>query len=309
MSSILDALKKSEAERQRGVPPTLGSPAGIHGTRPAPRRSSRLLLPALAVVALGVAWSAGLFDFGGDAPQEAVDAADPPNDAADAQALAVQEAQTAADSPVTTPSTTSPPVESLPPGGSGEGNTPRRISFGSRYTPEARARAAQIAAEMHGDAGAQSGTSATAPPQPEAPAANAQAGAPVTPDPGPRAEPEAAPAAPAAGASPAPATPAVAEAPAAAPAPAPALQPEVAPAGGGVPTLYELPFAARRSLPEVAVTMHMYSADPGRRFALVNGTRVQDGETLEGGLEVVRILPEGVQLRFEGTDFVLPVGN
>lgn len=77
----------------------------------------------------------------------------------------------------------------------------------------------------------------------------------------------------------------------------------------GIPTIYELPFAARRALPEIAVTMHMYSTDPARRFALINGIRARDGESMEGGIEVVRILPDGVQIRIEGTEFVLPVSN
>lgn len=134
-------------------------------------------------------------------------------------------------------------------------------------------------------------------------------------------------------ATPAPATPPVAAATAPPPDPAPApvaappppsepisampaaeTPPPPAPAAGmpdagGVPTLFQLPFATRRGLPEIAVTMHMYSADPERRFALVNGTRVGDGSSLEGGLEVVRILPSGVQLRYEGTEFILPVSN
>src|SRR5690606_33269933 len=83
MSSILDALKKSEAERQRGLPPTLNSPAAFHRSRPETPRRTRWWLPAAAVVGIAVAWSMGMFDFGGssDAPAETVQGAAPASDA------------------------------------------------------------------------------------------------------------------------------------------------------------------------------------------------------------------------------------
>lgn len=55
--------------------------------------------------------------------------------------------------------------------------------------------------------------------------------------------------------------------------------------------------------------MHVYSQDPQRRFALINGVRARDGESLEGGVEVVHILPHGVQVRVAETEFILPVSN
>lgn len=55
--------------------------------------------------------------------------------------------------------------------------------------------------------------------------------------------------------------------------------------------------------------MHVYSQDPSRRFALINGIRARDGESLEGGLEIVHILPNGVQVRVAETEFILPVSN
>lgn len=78
-------------------------------------------------------------------------------------------------------------------------------------------------------------------------------------------------------------------------------------ASGSVPSLHELPFAVRRTLPEIVVTMHMYNADPERRFALINGTRVRDGQPLEGGLEVIAIRLDGIVLRHDGTEFLYPI--
>ena len=71
--------------------------------------------------------------------------------------------------------------------------------------------------------------------------------------------------------------------------------------------MYELPFSVRRTLPEIAITMHMYSPDPELRFALVNGTRARDGQPLAGGLEVIAIRTDGVVFRYDGTEFLHPI--
>ena len=73
------------------------------------------------------------------------------------------------------------------------------------------------------------------------------------------------------------------------------------------PSIHELPFAVRRELPELNVTMHMYSVDPQRRFVLLNGVRARDGDALDGGLEVVEIRAADIVLRFQGNEFVLPL--
>jgi len=183
------------------------------------------------------------------------------------------------------PEATPPPVVADQPAGTDEpvaadGSQPARIGFG----PYARRRPPLPDAAGNPPAGAGETPALT----------SAQVPEPVTP-PLPAGDPNIAPDA---------AMPPIATAPAGDPSPPPA------PArADGIPTIYELPFAARRGLPEIAVTMHMYSADPARRFALVNGVRVRDGESLEGGIDVVRILPDGVQVRIEGTEFVLPVSN
>ena len=328
MSSILDALKKSEAERQRGVPPTLDSPAAFHRTRPAPRRSSRLWLPALAVLAAVVAWGTGMFDFGTGSlvtPDTGVEGpemapadssvasiaggADAPIEAADSKPELDSGTTGEGDTAVVPADASTTPADASPPA--------RRIGFGPR--PSAIAPAPNAADPVESTPASQPAPrAAAATPAPvDVPAAPPSTAspeaAPATAPPSTAGAPSAAPPASAAPNTPAP-TPAAgrtAQTPKATePTPVTAA-PAVtgAPAAGTVPTIYELPFAARRALPEVAVTMHMYSADPERRFALVNGIRVRDGMSLEGGIEIVRILPDGVQLRFEDTEFVLPVGN
>lgn len=296
MSSILDALRKSEAERLRGRPPGLNSPMPFH-TRPR-RRNRPWLLPALAVLALAGAWAGGLFDFGGDDPAPPPVAATEPQTAPvpgdPAVGTAVETAQVpppapplpAAADPATPVDTPAPAADSAP------APSPR-VGFG----PFPRSGARRVTQPPAAPANPTAPPVAAAPP-PASPAdtqapAPAQAIAQTTPPPAETA--------------PAPTTAPPADAPPAAPAPAPATPVAATPAAPGVPTVNELPFAFRRGLPELAVTMHMYSTDPERRFVLINGQRARDGQALEGGLEVKEIRIDGVVLRFQDTEFLLPV--
>lgn len=304
MSSILDALKKSDAERQRGLPPTLNSPAAFHRTRPPQAQRTRWWLPAAAVAGVALAWWMGVFDVGGDdAPADALvverteetsagttgaapaitSAAPPSQDVPPAAAAAIEPTPAPpSEAPVNDPSAAAPDQR------------PRRVGFGPfpatpNANPENRADDATAAAvPASPDSAAAPASSAAAPGPAAASVTDEQDAKAVAATPTP--------------------PPAAAEMPAIEPLATPSPAPTPARADG-IPTLYELPFAARRSLPEIAVTMHMYSADPTRRFALINGTRVRDGESIEGGIEVVHILADGVQLRIEGTEFVLPVSN
>ncbi|MBX3724969.1 MAG: general secretion pathway protein GspB [Xanthomonadales bacterium] len=273
MSSILDALNRSDAERRRGQPPTLGSPTPF-----ATRRRGRppWLLPALAAVALTLAWWVGMFDFGagGDTPS----AERPPQVAGEPGEAAIAEPAAVAPVPPS-PADGAPPVADRAPASPEDGqmaatDRPPTAEPGSRFfggrTQEPPAATPPAPVEGTGPDGAD----------------GRLAGTP-------------------------------AESTALAPAPAPApvgdstpVTPSAAaedPAGAGPARLHELPFAVRRGLPALAVTMHMYSADPARRFALVNGIRVHDGESLPGGVEVLAIRADGILVRFEGTEFVLPV--
>jgi general secretion pathway protein B len=96
----------------------------------------------------------------------------------------------------------------------------------------------------------------------------------------------------------------------------PLLQPEdavetrletVAPANG-TPQLqswYELPqeFRMRLSLPRL--DLHVYSEDPQNRFILVNLKKYREGETLESGLVLEEILPEGMVMYYRGERFMV----
>ncbi|HEX7916288.1 general secretion pathway protein GspB, partial [Rudaea sp.] len=91
--------------------------------------------------------------------------------------------------------------------------------------------------------------------------------------------------------------------PAIAPPPAPAA---AAPApANDVPTVDEMPPDVRGALPALPITMQVYSPDPKRRFAIIEGTRVTEGENVRG-VTVVEIRPSGLVLEFHGRRMLMP---
>ncbi len=292
MSSILDALKKSEAERQRGQPPTLNTP--ILPTRQAPqRRRPAWLLPAVAGLALVAAWAGGLFSSGegdGTAPETA--------EAVPAEAPAVAEAPATAGAPAMRPPGSD--TETAAADGAAEegGAAPpvRQIGFGP-YPPR-RTAPAEDGAPKDAAPDASRDAVAAAPVAAETPPAPADPALPSSPSAAPGdGNPS--------GATAVAAVPDITPPPQAAPDPANPAGDARAPAAG-VPSMHQLPFAVRREMPPLSMTLHMYSSDPERRFAIINGTRVEDGSELDGGFEVRQIQPDGVLMHYKGTDFVLP---
>lgn len=58
-----------------------------------------------------------------------------------------------------------------------------------------------------------------------------------------------------------------------------------------------MPAAERANLPELKITVHVFSEDPERRFAILDGRRRADGDVIQDGLSVQAILPDGVLLK------------
>lgn len=114
---------------------------------------------------------------------------------------------------------------------------------------------------------------------------------------------EAGPAAPnsAVNPTPAPATPVVTPAPATA-------QPAV-PAQPALPKLWELPYATRRELPAMQLTMQVYSDDPGKRFVILNDVRQTEGAELGKGLYLREIRQDGLVMEVDGMRFFYPRGG
>lgn len=88
------------------------------------------------------------------------------------------------------------------------------------------------------------------------------------------------------------------------PLPSPASQAVEAPRSQA-PLLHELPQAIRVTVPALTVNAHVWTQDPSRRFVLLNMQRFRDGDRVQDGLQLVTILPEGVELDWQGTRFRL----
>lgn len=276
MSVILEALRKSEAERRRGEPPGLHAELPPLPPPPAARgRLPRWLWPLSTLLAITIA--GGL--WWRQAPTGA------PNDGQSALATRLKTlAPTSTPSPAAAPPVTPPAATadaSAPPPSSPEPTLARR--------PTPGAAAATTSAPQRD--GAKTQTAPAARPKPardtaavvdkdtddvlkqierEARALQAEyAAAPTLPPPR---SPPTLPNAP-----PAPSSAAV----------------------GNMMTLGDLDPQTRASLPPLRISMHMWNGQPDRRFAIIDGRRVREGD-LVGAMTVVQIRQDGVLLDWNG---------
>jgi general secretion pathway protein B len=91
-------------------------------------------------------------------------------------------------------------------------------------------------------------------------------------------------------------------------APEPLAPPPALASGDGLKLIWELPYATRRELPEIKVTMHVFASDPAQRFVIINGDRKVQGDDIEG-MTVVDIRADGVVFEREGLRFLYPRGG
>lgn len=261
MSLILDALRKSEAERRRGQTPDLLSEA-VPVASPAPvlasgRRGTLLALVGLvaltAIILLAAFWSGS--------PAEPVT----PTAAVDTPPLSPEPTAMPATDPTPAATAMKPAAAPAPP----------------TSVPPASAAPAPAAA--------------TVPPQSIAAAASVSAAAPLA---GPAAErAQKAVAATSISALSAPPA-AVADPP-----PGDAVR-FVSP--DSPLRLSELSSEERAQLPTLKVSMHMWAPDASHRFAIIDGSRVGEGDRV-GDAMVEAIGQDGVMLAWRGRRISLPI--
>ena len=75
--------------------------------------------------------------------------------------------------------------------------------------------------------------------------------------------------------------------------------------GGGEMPLYQQ-IVTSDNLPPLHLDMHVFADRPQDRFVLINMHRLGEGDTLQGGVHVDAIRPDGVVLSYQGTQFLLP---
>ena len=288
MSLILEALKKSEQQRRLGEAPTLGSPA-LASRR---RRSALPLLVVLSAVALGVGW--WMLRPSSKAPLVQTDASvdrTPAPGATKPLAAAAQPPRAEARNlkPVLAKEHAGQPAKPAVPT-QVAANKPEQI---------ANDRANAVTSRLTMPLGDRPGSVAHLPP-----ALPMVAGPMATPAP-----PKPAPAVALVIAKPKPELPiAAAPMPPKATVPTPASTPtpkkeRVEPA---LPSVWDLPYATRKDLPDLALTMHVYADDPHKRFVVMKGDRHVEGDDIGGGVILYAIRPDGLVLEVKGKRFTYP---
>ena len=316
MSLILEALKKSEAQRRLGEAPDLETPFAAQRRRSSP-------LP-LIVVAIVVAAGAGWWLFRTPAAP------------AGAVSKPVQEKPLAASvpaAPMKRPAA-NPPVAPAPPPPAAK--TMAEMTEIAKWVPVGQGSMHSVGADRKRTAAAAAANpvetlhAPAAAPKPlvvVAPASAPNSIAAVAPPPGVK-KPEPAPVAelkkpeaPSVAASgtgmkkPEPPTVA-AVGPGekkAEPPPGPALaagmkKPEPAPVAAsdsGTQPYYELPFSVRKDLPSLKLSMHVYASEPAQRFIILNDSRMVEGNSQED-LALREIRPDGAVFEFRGQRFFYP---
>jgi general secretion pathway protein B len=300
MSLILEALKKSEANRRLGEVPDLGTPFAT-----ATRRRNPLPFIAIAIViAAGVGWWLLRTPTAEKTPPPA------------------QVAVAVPTQPKVAPTLSKPGGPEIHPAHhQGLGMNAANVHMPVGDNPSPAANSTMPNGPENASRTATAATAATTPPPPgvkkaEAPVAAKQAAAAVTPPPWakkpeiadakvPAIDPKAAPPLVAAGTPhPDPEAARTANAPTAKDAPAPA-QHAPAPAEGSAQPYNELAFSVRKDLPTIKLSMHVFATDPTQRFVILNDSRMVEGDT-QDDLSVREIRPDGVVFEFRGQRFFYP---
>jgi len=72
-----------------------------------------------------------------------------------------------------------------------------------------------------------------------------------------------------------------------------------------VPDWDEMSLEFRSTFTPPHLDVHVYADEPGRRFILVDLKKYREGDTLQSGAVLEKILPDGILLNYQGTRFRL----
>ena len=71
-------------------------------------------------------------------------------------------------------------------------------------------------------------------------------------------------------------------------------------------SIHDLTMAQRQGLPALKMSMHVYHADVARRFAIIDGHRVNEGGVIGQETWAREIVPDGVIVEYRNLRFLLP---
>lgn len=259
MSLILEALRKSEAERRRGLPPDLRSelpPPPSPGHRGLPAWGWATLAVAVAVLATW-SWSRQPSGTGNVETPRGVGTA-----AETDRPIPASASDDSATSPVTRLPARTPAQPVSPPTGEAAATAAPATEAPPAGVPLAEAPSPAVAAPP----------GAAQPPRQKEPVPPPSAGAPAATEPRETVD---------------------------------AARP--APSGDGrVLDVAELDPGTRQALPPLKLSMHLWNEDPARRFVILDGRRLGEGDRI-GEASIVRIERDGVLLQWQGRGIRIPV--
>lgn len=93
------------------------------------------------------------------------------------------------------------------------------------------------------------------------------------------------------------------EPPASTPDAMPLSAPATAPASGKIPEWEDLSLDFRSGFSMPRMDVHVYDTDPQRRFVLIDLQKFREGDRLSNGAVIEKILPDGIELSYQGTRF------
>jgi hypothetical protein len=91
-----------------------------------------------------------------------------------------------------------------------------------------------------------------------------------------------------------------------APPPAPFANQVAHATASGVPLYQQAALQPGTHIPELRLDLHVFAAQPQDRFVMINMHKLHEGDTLPEGVRVESITPEGAVLSKDGTRFLLP---
>ena len=74
-----------------------------------------------------------------------------------------------------------------------------------------------------------------------------------------------------------------------------------------VPMLWQLPSVIRSKLPELSMSVHVYSPEAAGRFVIVDRNKYREGDVLNGGVKIEAIVADGIVLDYQGRRY--RIGN
>ena len=79
--------------------------------------------------------------------------------------------------------------------------------------------------------------------------------------------------------------------------------PDRVPVKNDIPFLSELPYDVRRSVPKLTINVFVYSDDPQESFVMIDMVKVKTGQTIQEGMVLKEIRPDSLVVDYQGRTF------